>query len=74
MVLGLEVGLSPIDFVLDGDPAPPPQKGVGAPLTIFGPLLLWPNGGMHQDGTWYEGRPPTRRLCVRWGPSRLMSV
>ena len=30
MVLGMEVGLSPGDFVLDGDPAPPP-KGGGPP-------------------------------------------
>ena len=30
MVLGSELGLSPGDFVLDGDPAPP-QKGGGAP-------------------------------------------
>ena len=27
MPLGMEVGLGPGDFVLDGDPAPPPQKG-----------------------------------------------
>jgi len=26
MPLGTEVGLGPGDFVLDGDPAPPPQK------------------------------------------------
>ena len=26
MPLGMELGLSPGDFVLDGDPAPPPQK------------------------------------------------
>jgi len=26
LVLGMEVGISPGDFVLDGDPAPPPQK------------------------------------------------
>ena len=31
MPLGTEVGLGPGDFVLDGDPAPPPQKGDGAP-------------------------------------------
>ena len=31
MPLGTEVGLSPGDFVLDGDPAPPPQMGGGAP-------------------------------------------
>ena len=24
---------------------------------------------MHQDATWYEGRPQPRRLCVRWEPS-----
>jgi len=28
MPLGMEVGLSPGDFVLDGDPAPPPLKGI----------------------------------------------
>jgi len=27
MPLGMEVGLGPGDFVLDGDPAPPSQKG-----------------------------------------------
>jgi len=27
MPLGVEIGLSPGDIVLDGDPAPPPQKG-----------------------------------------------
>jgi len=29
MSLGMDVGLGPGDFVLDGDPAPPPQKGGG---------------------------------------------
>jgi len=58
MPVGMEQGLSPGDFVLDGDPA-----------LIFGPFLLWPNGCMHQDDTWYGGRPQPRGLCVRWGPS-----
>jgi len=31
MPLGMEVGLSPGDFVLDGDSAPPAQKWCGAP-------------------------------------------
>ena len=31
MPLGMEVGLGPGDFVLDGDPAPPPQKGAEPP-------------------------------------------
>ena len=37
MPLGMEVGLSLGDFVLDVDPAPP-QKGAEPP--IFGPRLL----------------------------------
>ena len=68
MPLGTKVGLSPGDSVLDGDPAPP-HKGGGAPYPIYGPFLLWPNGWMHQDATWYGGRPQSRRLWVRWGPS-----
>ena len=49
MPLGMKVGLSPGDFVLDGDPAPLPQKGEEPP--IFFPCLLWPNGWMDQDGS-----------------------
>jgi len=70
MPLSMELGLSPGDFVLDGDPAlPSPKKGAEPPLQFFGPFLLWPNGCMHQDATWYGGRPQPRGLCVRWGPS-----
>jgi len=49
MPLGIEVGLSPGDFVLDldGDPAPTP-KGA-EPHPIFGLRLLWPNGWMDED-------------------------
>ena len=68
MALGMEVGLGPGHIVLDGDPASVPKK-VAEPPPIFGPFLLWPNGLMHQDATWYAGRPQPRRLCVRWGPS-----
>ena len=68
LVLGTEVGLIPGDFVLHGDPAPPP-KGGGAPLPIFCPFLLWPSSWMHQDATWYGCRPQHRRLCVRWRPT-----
>jgi len=31
MPLGMEIGLGPGDFVLDGDPAPLPQKGAEPP-------------------------------------------
>ena len=44
--LGVEVGLSPGDFVTDGDPVSPPQKGAEPP--IFSPCLLWSNGCMDQ--------------------------
>ena len=61
------VGLSPGDFVLDGDPAPLPKNG--AEPTNFGPCLLRPNGCMDQVATWYGGRPRPRRHCIRCGPS-----
>ena len=45
MALGMEVGLSPGHIVLDGDPAPPPQKGGGAPEfsahVYCGPTAGW---------------------------------
>ena len=52
MPLGTEIGLGPGDIVLDGYPAPP-KRGTAPPL--FGPCLLWPNGWMDQDVTWYGG-------------------
>jgi len=51
MPLGTEVGLGPGAIVLDGDPALASPKR--AQLPIFGPCLLWPNGWMDQDVTWY---------------------
>ena len=46
----MQVGLGPGHILLE-DPAPP--KGHSSP--IFGPCLLWENGWMDQDGTWYGG-------------------
>jgi len=112
--LGMEVGLGPGDFVLDGDPstpekgqthstqffahvycghtagwikmqldtevnvgsgvvvldgvAAPPKRGT-APLPIFSSCLLWPNGWMDEDATWYGSRPRPRPHCIRRGPS-----
>jgi len=31
--------------------------------------VLWPNGFMDQDATWYGGRPWLKWHCIRWGPS-----
>jgi len=39
MPLGTEVGLGPSDIVLDGDPAPPTQRGT-AILPFFRPMSV----------------------------------
>ena len=62
MPLDVAVGLGPGDFVFDGDLAPPEN-----PHPSFGPCLLWPNGWMDQDATWFGGKLLLRRRCVRWG-------
>jgi len=52
MSLGMEVGLRPGDFVLDGDPgpAPPSQKGAEPPPN-FRPMFI---AAKQLDGrTWY---------------------
>jgi len=51
-------------------PSCPDEKGHSS-TQLFGPFLLWPNGCMLQDATWYGGTPQPRGLCVRWGPSPL---
>ena len=67
MPLGAEVNLGPGDVMLDGVPAPPIE---GAQPPVFGPCLLWPNGWMDEDATWYGScRHGPRPHCVRRGPS-----
>ena len=39
MSLGMELGLGPGDFVLDGDPDPPPQRGEAEPPPNFRPMF-----------------------------------
>ena len=41
----------------------------GARPPVFGPCLLWLNGWMDEDATWYGSRPQPRPHCVRRGPS-----
>ena len=72
MPLGMEVGLDPGDFVFDGDPAPFRKKCT--PHPIFDPCLLWSNGWIDQNATWYGGKPRLRRRCVRRGPSSPAKV
>jgi len=37
-------------------------------LSVCNVGVLWPNGWMNQDATWYGGRPRPRPHYVRWGP------
>ena len=75
MPLGMEVGLDPGDIVLDGDPAPPPQKGHSPPN--FWPML-WSNDwwikmalgtkvGLGPGRIVLHGDPAP--CCVTWRPS-----
>ena len=53
MALGMEVGLSPGDFVFDGEPATPEQRA-HRPPSSFGPCLLWQTAGwMKTPLAWY---------------------
>ena len=62
MPLGIAVGFDPGDFVRWGPSPHPPKKGV-EPLPNF---LLWSNGWMDQDATWYGG--------IGLGPGTLCSM
>jgi len=66
MPLVTEVNLGPGDVVLDGVAAPS-KRGTAPP--VFHSCLLWPNGWMDEDTTWYGSRPRYRPHCVRRGPS-----
>jgi len=49
MKIGTNVGLGPGNIVLDGDPAPPTERGTAA-LPHFRPMsILWPNGRPSQQ-------------------------
>ena len=68
MPLGTEVGLGLRDIVFDVDPATR-RKRAHPSHPLFGSCLLWPNGWMDEDATWYGCRPRPRPDCVRRGPS-----
>ena len=66
----LEVGLGHRHIVLDGDPAPHPQRGT-APPPIFNPYLLWTKGCMDQDATWYRVGLGLRDIVLHGDPAPL---
>jgi len=47
----------------------PNATGPTVVLSVCNVGMLWPNGWMDQDATWYGGRPRPRPHCVRWRPS-----
>ena len=51
-----------------GTQLPPEQRAHPLPPS-FWPCLLWLNGWMDEDATWYRSRPRSRPHCVRRGPS-----
>jgi len=68
MTLGMEVGLSPVDFVLDGDAASLPKKGAEPPPN-FGPMSImakWLDGSRwHLAWRW---------ALVSWSLTSLFST
>jgi len=68
MKLGMDVGISLHQIVLNGDPAPLSQRGTPAShqkKKFRHGCLLWSNDWMDQDAAWYRGRPQPRPHCVR---------
>jgi len=65
---GETVGWTKMPYGTMGTQFPHGKGHSSPPPPLFGPCLLWPNGWMDQDTTWYGGRPRPRQHCVRWGP------
>ena len=62
MPLGMEVTRPKRQCVRWG-PSSPPQNAPN-----FRSVLMWPNGCVDQDATWYDDRPRPGQHCVRCGP------
>ena len=69
MVLGAEVGFSPGDFVLDGDPARSPKKGAEPPPQFRPISIVAKRLDASRRHLVPGGRPRPRQHCVTWGPS-----
>jgi len=67
MLLGMKLGLSPGEFVLDGDPAPYPKRGGDPPN--FRPTSIVAKRLHGSRCHLYGGRPRQTRHCVRCAPS-----
>jgi len=67
MPLGMEVSLRPRRLCVRWGPSNPQNRGHTHYHPVFGPCLLWPNGWMDEDATWYGSRPRPRPHCIRRG-------
>jgi len=67
MALGMEVGLGPGRLCVRWGPSYPQNRVHTHHHPVFCPYLLWPNGWMDEDATWYGSRPRPRPHCIRWG-------
>ena len=66
MPLGMEVGLSAGDFVLDGEPATPRTEGTPTTSQFLAHVYYGQTAGwMHDDAPWYGSRPRRRPHCIR---------
>jgi len=70
MSLGMELGLGSGDFVLDGDPAPPPQKSGRSP-TNFRPMFIVVKRLDGSRCTWHGDRPQPRQFVLYGDPALL---
>jgi len=83
MPLGIEVGLGPGDFVLDGDPAPPQKRGQSPQFSAHvycGETAGWIKMplGMEVDGVQFFHPPPPKKVaqspifgpCLLWPNGR----
>jgi len=68
MPLGMELGLSPGDFVLDGDPALPSPKKGAEPSPQFSDHFYCGQTVARIKMPLGMEVPQPRGLCIRWGP------
>ena len=73
MPLSMELGLGPGDFVRWEPRSCLPKGGRlrPPPKFFFRPCLLWPNGWMDQDATWYSGSLIPGHIVLEGDPAPL---
>jgi len=70
MTLGMELGVSPGNFVLNGDPAlPSPKKGAEPPPQFSAHFYCGQTAACIKMPLGMEVGLSPGDLCVRWGPN-----